>query len=712
MLKLNKYLYTIVAVAGLLFILLFLMGHLYVCFAQGSDEQASIQQTPIIVNGDKVEFFTDLQMIVAEGNVKIEYGGSTLTCDKITVYTKTNDVMAEGNVKLKDEKGVIEGNSAFYNFDKKSGRILQANIKTDPYFTRSPEVEKTSTTFILYNGDITTCNLDVPHYHLHARKIEIIPNDKIRAKSVKFIVGNTPLLYLPFFTQSIKDQREGFSFSPGQSKEWGSYLLTRYTYYLTDDLRGTMHFDWRGLKGFGGGADLELYYGPFGSALLRYYQVGEHLGGKGEVAPFFKRSRRYKTQYKHKWDSEEGNDHVLVQINDYSDADFLKRYFYREYEKDTQETSYILASHSFSNATLSLMLEKRFNQFYSETERLPEVKLETSSYKIMDTPFYYQNQSSVAGFTSRTAYTDADEDVVRLDTYNKLSSPFRFAFLDFNPFVGTRYSYYSKDKTGAEGLFRNVFYTGCDVVTKFYRIFDIKIDRYGLEIDKLRHVITPSLSYAYTHDPTLPSDRLTEFDSIDLITTQTNITLSLENKLQTKRNGISADLLTFIVSSPYYYHMEGHGSRFSTIDFDLEIFPNSWLEFWSDAQFDLSRRSFSTGNFDMAFPLGEDGKVSAGYRYAVGADDYDSKLVTFGFTHQLNPKWKFHTYHRIQLSAASKKIEEQEYKLVRDLHCWDVEFIVNNKKKKGTSFWLAFRLKAFPDIGFEFDKTHQAPKTK
>jgi len=703
MLEFKKHYLTVILIVAL-------VAYSYFCFAQESGEKTQPQQIPIIVNGDNVEFFTDKQMIVAEGNVKIEYGGSVLTCDKITVFTKAKDVMAEGNVKLKDEKGVIEGEKAFYNFDTKLGRIIQADIKTDPYFALSPEVEKSPAKYILYNGDITTCNLDKPHYHLHARKIEIIPDDKVRAKNVKFRVGKRTLFYLPFFTQSIKDRREGFSFSPGMSKEWGGYLLTRYTYYLNDNVKGTLHTDWRANKGFGGGADFELLPGDLGAGLFRYYQVSEKLTGRGEVAPFFKDNKRYRVQYKHKWDSEEGNDHFLMQINDYSDADFLKRYFYREYEKDTQETSYLLASHTYPYATVSLMLEKRFNQFYSETERLPEIKVDTVSYKIMDTPFYYQNQSGLYNFNSKTAYTDDDEDTVRFDTYNEITCPFRFAFLENSPFIGTRETYYSKDKNGSERIFRNVFYAGHDVLMRLYRIFDVNVNKYGLEINKLRHVITPSVKYSYIHNPTLPSERLTAFDSLDSIAKENTATLSLENKLQTKRNGDSVDFLTFIVESPYYFNLEGYGSRFNYIDFDLEMLPNSWLEFWSDAQFDLRRRSFSTANFDVKFPLKDNGKISAGYRYAAGVNDgEDSEVFTLGFERNLNPKWKIRTYHRLEFTAR-KMFEEQEYALVRDLHCWDMEFVVNSKKKKGVSFWLAFRLKAFSDVGFEFDKTHQAPK--
>ena len=90
------------------------------------------EQMPVVVNGDKVEFFTDLEKIVAEGNVVIEYGSATLTCDRITVFTKTKDAFAEGNVRLEDERGEIKGKNIFYNFDTQLGKIVEAKIKSAP----------------------------------------------------------------------------------------------------------------------------------------------------------------------------------------------------------------------------------------------------------------------------------------------------------------------------------------------------------------------------------------------------------------------------------------------------------------------------------------------------------------------------------------------------------------------------------------------------
>ena len=180
------------------------------------------------------------------------------------------------------------------------------------------------------------------------------------------------------------------------------------------------------------------------------------------------------------------------------------------------------------------------------------------------------------------------------------------------------------------------------------------------------------------------------------------------------KNILLSNFLNFLVSSPYYIQLEGHGGRFGDMDFDLEIFPNSRLSYWSDAKFDFRRRSFREANFNTQLTLSERTKFAAGYSYLVGNDDAgidDSKVFTFFFEHHLNPKWIVKTYHRLNF-AKSSMIQEQEYTIARDLHCWEVEFTVNAKQKKGATFWLGFRCKAFPDLGFNASAATQQPKTR
>ena len=654
-----------------LFIIIIAMN-MVMCFnAYALFDNKEKEEVPVIVNGDTVEYFADLGKVVAQGDVVVEYSDTTLTCDKIVVYTDSKDGFAEGNVVLKDEGGLVRGERLEYNFQTQEGNFFDVDFRMAPYFCVSPEAKKGPTKIILRNADMTTCNLDKPHYHMHASEVEIYPQEKIFAKNVTFIVGKVPIIYLPFFVQHLDDKQHGFSFEPGQSREWGTYLLTAYRYYLNEEYRGIARMDYRANKGFAYGIDLEKFTGEYGTGYLRYYFIKEDLHGRGEVSPLYKRPERYRIEFLYNWDIDEDTQ-LVSEVYDYSDRYLLRDYFERQYEINPTPRSYVLLSRNYANATLSLLMQKRFNHFFTVTEKLPELKLETRKFKLMESPFYYEHESSLVNFTLRNADTAIDEDVARADTFNQVSYPCKLAFFNLEPSVGMRNSFYSKDKNGSEHLFRSIFYSGASVLTKFYKTFnDIKVDSFWLEIDNLRHIITPSLDYEYINEPTLSGERLTAFDAVDSIAKKNQITLSLENKLQTKRAGESVDFLRFIVSSPYQFKLEGYGGRFGDISMDLELLPNRWLTFNSEAEFDPHRRAFRTANFDVTIPFDDEkGKITAGYRYAAG--EVDSKVMTFVFERLLNPKWQFRSYHRLDFVKDSI-IEEQEYALVRDLHCWELE---------------------------------------
>ena len=91
-------------------------------------------------------------------------------------------------------------------------------------------------------------------------------------------------------------------------------------------------------------------------------------------------------------------------------------------------------------------------------------------------------------------------------------------------------------------IVRGLFRTSLDVGTKFYRIWDdYKTNFAGLNINGLRHMITPTITYLYQARPTFPASNLNQFDpSIDDLYRINQLEYGLENKLQTKRDGQSS----------------------------------------------------------------------------------------------------------------------------------------------------------------------------
>ena len=91
--------------------------------------------------------------------------------------------------------------------------------------------------------------------------------------------------------------------------------------------------------------------------------------------------------------------------------------------------------------------------------------------------------------------------------------------------------------------------------------------------------------------------------------------------------------------------------------------------------------------------------MDLGYRYEKLAA-VPRNQFTFDLNYDINPKWSLGWYERIDLEDGA--IEEQQFSIKRDLHCWEVEFVYDvmgsNFIKDDFTVWLAFKIKAFPDL--------------
>ena len=681
---------------------------------------------PITVNGDIVEYSTENKEVTAKGHVEVIYKGTKLTCDKLTVNTETKDGVAEGNVRLEDAKGIIEGQKVTYNFQTKAGTIINSEFRANPYFGKAKEVDKINDTeFVALNGNMSTCNYDRPHYHFNSKKIDFFPGDKVKIKDNFVYIGRIPVFWLPRYDHSLKDPLMHVQVMPGMKKEWGPYLLTAWRYTLTESVKGRIYLDYRKKLGFASGVGANYTSKLFGRGDYKFYYTRE----KPEDLPAgaLEEFQRYFIRWRHKWeiDSQTNLTSEYYKLSDEkrkkfdSESDFLKDYFYREYEKNTQPLSYILLQHSFAYSSINFLMQKRTNHWYDQLEKLPEVRYSLPSLQIGDTRLYFENNTSLANLDKKATtapVTPDEENVTRLDTTNKLSLPLKVAFVELVPFVAGRQTLYDKGTDGASGPLRTIFYSGIDASTKFYRVFNVQTNFLGMEIDGVRHIITPTIRYSYNHEPTIKTSKLKQIDATDAIDTNNSAVLELTNKLQTKRLGKTVDFANLKVSSIYTFYnvdpqtqVRSHG-HFQDILFDLELIPNSRMRFDADATYSNSGDYFSNANYDLNFNLGKERSFGLGQRY----QRTGSNEITYNLNWPLNPKWRFSFYQRYNLGgdpALSKGFREQEYTISRDLHCWVVDISLNIKKNEGTTIWLIFRLKAFPEMEFGFNQSYHSPKS-
>ena len=207
----------------------------------------------------------------------------------------------------------------------------------------------------------------------------------------------------------------------------------------------------------------------------------------------------------------------------------------------------------------------------------------------------------------------------------------------------------------------------------------------------------------------------------------------------------NVDLLRWNIAVPYAYKGTGNkqGGRLGDWSYDLEIRPWPWLRVESDAHLDPHIGKFATINADLvAHP-----KLVKGFGGRKISEVVDSKTgeikdlpwaVGLGWRYQrktsaqltletefnLTDKWRagiyqgfdvkrFVTETNVDETRTVKKIydsPEYEYRLIRDLHEWTVELIYNVHRQQGDTVFLLFRLKAAPELPFNFERGYNQPK--
>ncbi|MFH1836939.1 MAG: LPS assembly protein LptD [Candidatus Omnitrophota bacterium] len=687
---------------------------------------------PIVVDGDMVEYFEEDGRILAEGNVSIEYGDTVLKCDRIEVNTKTRQALCTGNVAITQEEGVLTGERIKYDFNLERGEIIGAEVDAFPWFGYASESSKVGDNeYVLRKGYITTCDIDIPHYRIKGEEIRIFPDDKIIAKNVQFLIGKVPVLWFPYYYHPIIQSRAKVQFIPGSSTDWGNFILSAWRFYIKGNTKVDVFADYRSKKGFAEGAN--VYYKTsdiglkgLGEGFFSSYFIHQNDIGTYDKSMFDEREEerdryaspgeeiepqlRKRFQWKHRIDFEPGTVGML-EFNKYSDENVLRDYFYNEYEETNRvPPNYVSFISAQENYIFGVEVNERFHEFYTVVQKHPEVTLTVPDQQLWDTPFYYGAETSASILEKEYAFTSSPpEKTDRFDSFHKLSYVTGIGPLKLTPYATLRETAYSKTRWESDPVNRFEAGGGLDAFMRFFRVFNTSTNVFGLDINQIRHIISPKAKYFHTHQPTVDKNNLYQMDAIDGLEKRNGVTLELVNKLQTKRHSGDAlepvDLVRFIISSDYLFRTEKNSlnfkkeGKFDDVKLDLELRPYWWLYVDSEAEIQTDNESLRTGSIEASFRPSDDFSMDLGYRYEKRMPEPRNQF-TMDFMYRIDPKWKVGIYERF--NAQDLDIEEQQFSITRDLHCWEVEFVYDvagsNFLKDEFTLWIAFKIKAFPDL--------------
>ena len=677
---------------------------------------------------------------VAEDNVIIHYGDTSIFCDFAQYSPETRDVLLRGNVRLYRGEVVFRGERAVYNLETRELKAADFAGDFPPFYYRAENLSsRTLRKFTVRNASFTTHDSSKPDFNFKAKTVRIYPDNRVVFSNVTFYIGKMPVLWYPYLYQSLREDMS-FTITPGYSSRWGGYLLTQATFPVTDSITGRVRLDLRSRRGIAGGIEAG-YRHPVDDrtfARFRSYFISDRDPNynKTGLARETVDSGRYRITYQQKAYVTD-DIFIAADINWLSDSLVMEDFFPAEFRIDPQPDNVLWATKWHENYTLSLIARGQINNFQETTERLPEFVLDIKRHQLFGWPIFYEGETGVALLEKKHGddVFFEDYDATRFDTFHQILYPNTyFGWLSAIPRIGFRGTYYSDTFTNSTEIdeegetvevqefnggseTRASFLAGLEMSFKVSKVFEnVQSRAWGL--DGMRHIFQPYTNFSYVSDPgsdretipqfdqLIPSTQLPpidfpQFTAIDSIDAWTIWRLGMRNRLQTRRDDSTYNWLeldTFLdvnIDNPY------DPTDLSNFFNRLTFRPLDWVSLTIDSQIPAFDDGFSEVNTWLRFMATRNFDFYIGHRYLNDNTFFDdSSLIRLGGYLRLGDHWGFSFYEQYEMEDST--LETQRYSIHRDLTSWVASLGAVIRDNRGGSdeygLLLSFTLKDFPQL--------------
>ncbi len=701
-------------------------------------------------------------LATARDNVAIHIGNTDIYADYAQYNPSTHDVVLRGHVRIYREASLYIAESGVYNTETKKIRALTARTESVPYFLKGGNVTSISDNgYLVQGGNFTTNDTARPDFHLHAQKIRYYEDDRVIFQYVTAYIGNVPIFWFPYLYQSLSDTFS-FSVTPAYTSTWGPSLLTQVMFPITDYIKGRLRLDYFGRRGPGIGFDPIIDYGKdkSGQARLKTFYIDDQNPdiNQTNIPRVGVPESRYRVGLEDRTNFTD-DIYATANITKLSDQYVMQDYYPGEFRIDPVPDNVVAVTKTNPVFTLTGIERFQANDFFTTTERQPEVVLDIKRHGLFGGPIFYEGE---AGFANLRLQFPEDSGIKnygtdRFDTFHQLTYPNTyFGWLSFVPRVGYRGTYYGKTwdlgstvfvpptnplvpdfilpppttanpiKFGGD-TFRSVFDTGAEASFKISRTWE-NVQSRAFGLDGLMHVIQPFTDFSYVKedgpnplsilqfDRFEPSTQLRaiefpQFTPIDSIASWTVWRLGVRNRLETRRDDQTItwfELDTFVdVNFENPYDRTDYSNLFNNLRFT----PLPWMSFSINSQLPAFSKGFTEVDTVASVQPLANLQLNVAHRYLNGNPFFqDSSLFVFGGYCRLNDNWSVGVQE--QYEAETGLLEEQRYSVYRDLSSWVASFggiIRDNNGVKEYGLLFTVTLKAFPKLGFDlnFDPTSQ-----
>jgi hypothetical protein len=332
-----------------------------------------------------IEFVDADQSLTAEGHVTVVQGTSTLKADFLRYERTAKRLLAKGHVNLTEDGATLLGDSMEYDLVAEKGTVTSALGYKSPWMFTGDSWEKELDHLVGSQIAFTSCELEQPHYRIRSHRVHLVPNQHFWAWNNVAYADRLPVFYSPFLYRNLAKRRVVMHFQPGHDDPNGDFVKTITTVRFTDLVYDRVYYDHYSRQGNGIGNEFNYSHpGRWEGSLFGYY-IDPHGNPELAGAPD---TPQYNIRSYH-WQRLDDYRTIQSNINLRKNISFNNRYFPQDINQSVNDiTSSVALTQQKGHANQRIVVERLDAPDPGDNSLFAETHVQTASYPRYDFTYY------------------------------------------------------------------------------------------------------------------------------------------------------------------------------------------------------------------------------------------------------------------------------------------------------------------------------------
>ncbi len=529
-----------------------------------ADEVASLRDFTVDL---KDPIFTNGVVSTDKGGV-ITGEGLRIQARSIAYINRTENgihlhtIQAEGDLLLQYGNQAFVGRRLEYDCVTRSGTIFDGKTFVDVWYLGGEKILLQSDgSYSISNGYVTTSESQNALWELHAGKVKITDDYRLKARDIKLNFVQLPFFWLPGLYANLRFFRDSpIHYKVKWDKQLGPRISARYRVYSWEDLQVFLRADYR--VGHGGGGALETEYrtedGRTESVTRSYGSIDD------KSTPIQLRHNQYRLQGLYRTLTRDNRTSVYLTYDKISDEKMIGEFRSDDFEINTQKRTRLFIDHKEDTSFINFRLQPRINWWQSLNQELPTLTIGLKPFTFGSSGIIMQNWMN-ASYLDYVYATNLHQYISnthsgRLQTVNQLYRPIPLSYFTLTPEVGIDAIYYSNNPHHqAIG----------QLIGTYGLLMDTRLTR---NFEYYTHVMRPYASFRGSTKPLASTNSHFYFSIDDGLNKINTLRLGVQNSFYKRKTSnwflpsINTDVYTY-----GFYGSRGYLSTFPRLYTDIDL---------------------------------------------------------------------------------------------------------------------------------------------